>query len=243
MGADSCTLVPIVDGATLHHLVKRIDVGGRNVAQFLIKLLRVRGISGLNRTSDFGFAREFVEQHCYVAADPQVERKLAEDTTIVDLEVALPTKSKAWIGLPRFWAPECLFNMTLLDVSGPGLSLSLWALINSIDVSHRNRLVRNIVPCGGLSMLPGLSTRLLRDLKLAEATIRAPTRLDEKSNSVPRTEMPFRIEDAPLRKNLSFYGAAFLAHAMRDKETFWAHKGDWEERGKDWCLQRISGLA
>lgn len=58
-------VVPVFEGFSLPHLIKRLDVAGRDVTRYLIKLLLLRGYA-FNRTADFETVRQIKEQHCYV---------------------------------------------------------------------------------------------------------------------------------------------------------------------------------
>lgn len=58
-------IVPVYDGYALPHLTKRLDVAGRDVTRYLIKLLLLRGYA-FNRTADFETVRQIKESLCYV---------------------------------------------------------------------------------------------------------------------------------------------------------------------------------
>lgn len=53
------------DGFALPHLTRRLDIAGRDVTRYLIKLLLMRGYA-FNRTADFETVREIKEKLCYV---------------------------------------------------------------------------------------------------------------------------------------------------------------------------------
>lgn len=62
-------IVPVVDGYSLPHITKRLDVAGRDVTQYLIKLLLLRGYA-FNRTADFETVRQIKEKLCYTRYYP-----------------------------------------------------------------------------------------------------------------------------------------------------------------------------
>lgn len=57
-------IVPVYEGFALPHLTKRLDVAGRDVTRYLIKLLLMRGYA-FNRTADFETVRQIKEKLCY----------------------------------------------------------------------------------------------------------------------------------------------------------------------------------
>ncbi len=59
-------IVPVYDGFALPHLTKRLDVAGRDVTRYLIKLLLMRGYA-FNRTADFETVRQIKEKLCYTS--------------------------------------------------------------------------------------------------------------------------------------------------------------------------------
>lgn len=58
-------IIPVYDGFSLPHLTRRLDVAGRDVTRYLIKLLLMRG-HAFNRTADFATVQQIKEKLCYV---------------------------------------------------------------------------------------------------------------------------------------------------------------------------------
>ena len=58
-------IVPVYDGFAMPHLTRRLDIAGRDVTRYLIKLLLMRGYA-FNRTADFETVRQIKEKLCYV---------------------------------------------------------------------------------------------------------------------------------------------------------------------------------
>lgn len=58
-------IVPVFDGYALPQNTRRLDVAGRDITRYLIKLLLLRGYA-FNRTADFETVRQIKEKLCYV---------------------------------------------------------------------------------------------------------------------------------------------------------------------------------
>jgi actin-related protein 2 len=54
-------IVPVYEGFSLPHLTRRLNVAGRDVTRYLIKLLLLRGYV-FNRTADFETVRQIKEK-------------------------------------------------------------------------------------------------------------------------------------------------------------------------------------
>lgn len=60
-------IVPVYDGFSLPHLTRRLDIAGRDVTRYLIKLLLLRGYA-FNRTADFATVQAIKEKLAYVSS-------------------------------------------------------------------------------------------------------------------------------------------------------------------------------
>lgn len=58
-------IVPVYEGFIMPHLIRRLDVAGRDITRHLTKLLLMRGYA-FNRTADFETVREIKEKLCFV---------------------------------------------------------------------------------------------------------------------------------------------------------------------------------
>ncbi len=130
----------------------------------MIKLLLIRGYA-FNSSADFETVREIKENLCYVSYDLKKDRKLAQETTVVDKEYRLPDNNVITVGRERFEAPECLFNPMLLGIESAGVSDMIFDSINESPIDIQRQLIGNVMLTGGTTMFPGLSTRVEKDLK------------------------------------------------------------------------------
>jgi len=218
-------IVPVYEGFALPHLTRRLDVAGRDVTRYLIKLLLLRGYA-FNRTADFETVRQIKEKLCYVGYDLELEQRLAHDTTVLVESYNLPDGRVIRVGGERFEAPEVLFEPHLIDVEGGGMADQLFDCINKADVDTRPEFYNHIVLSGGSTMYPGLPSRLEKEIRklYLEKVL--------KGDNTKIAKFKCRIEDPPRRKHMVFLGGAVLAQIMKDKQEFWMNKSEWQEVGE-----------
>jgi len=225
-------IVPVCEGYSLPHNLKRIDVAGRNVTQYLMKLLLLRGYV-FNSTADLMTVQEMKEKLCYAAYDYAAEERLAFETTCVSAKYQLPDGRVVNMSAERYKATECLFHPHLIDIDQPGISQALYESIEGCETDLRTPLRSHIVLSGGTTMYPGLPSRLEKDLNEMYAK-------SHKANSMPPK---VSIEDPPRRKHMVFLGGAVLANVMAGQPSFWVSKEEYREKGIQYCLDKSLGKA
>jgi actin-related protein 2 len=221
-------IVPVYDGVCPRNLIARLDVAGRHMTQYLIKLLQLRGYN-LNRSADFETVRQIKEACCYTGYNLDVEKRLALETTVLVTTYELPDGRVIKLGQERYQAPEVLFNPSLIDLEAAGVADMLFDTIQSADIDLRPELYKHIVLSGGSTMYPGLPSRLEKDLK--ERYLRDILKGDKERLS----KFKLRIEDPPRRKHMVFLGGSVLADIMKDKADFWISKQEYQEKGATRC--------
>ncbi|XP_023236421.1 actin-related protein 2 isoform X1 [Centruroides vittatus] len=217
-------ICPVYEGYALSHLTRRLDIAGRDITRYLIKLLLLRGYA-FNHSADFETVRMIKEKLCYIGYNIEQEQKLALETTFLVESYTLPDGRVIKLGGERFEAPEALFQPHLINVEGQGIAELVFNTIQAADIDIRPELYKHIVLSGGSTMYPGLPSRLEREIKqlYLERVLRGET---EKL-----AKFKIRIEDPPRRKDMVFIGGSVLADVMRDKESFWMSRQEYQEKG------------
>ena len=215
----------------MSNLTRRLDIAGRDITRYLIKLLLLRGYA-FNHTADFETVRMMKENLCYVGYDIESEQNLALQTTVLVEQYALPDGRVIKVGGERFEAPEALFQPHLINVESVGVAELLFNTIQAADIDTRPEFYKHIVLSGGSTMYPGLPSRLEREIKqlYLERVLHGDTS--------KLSKFKIRIEDPPRRKHMVFLGGAVLADIMKDKTDFWISKSEYEEQGVR-CLQKL----
>nr|CAH7731524.1 unnamed protein product [Callosobruchus chinensis] len=217
-------ICPVFEQYTLPHLTRRLDIAGRDITRYLIKLLLLRGYA-FNHSADFETVRKMKEKLCYIGYDIETEQRLALETTVLVEPYTLPDGRVIKVGGERFEAPEALFQPHLINVEGPGIAELVFNTIQAADIDMRSELYKHIVLSGGSTMYPGLPSRLEREIK--QLYIEQVLKNDVKTLN----KFKIRIEDPPSRKNMVFIGGAVLAEVMKDRDEFWLSKQEYQEQG------------
>eukprot|EP00928_Gymnodinium_smaydae_P011790 TRINITY_DN14316_c0_g3_i2.p1 TRINITY_DN14316_c0_g3~~TRINITY_DN14316_c0_g3_i2.p1 ORF type:complete len:216 (+),score=24.81 TRINITY_DN14316_c0_g3_i2:338-985(+) len=202
-----------------------MNLAGRHVTTQLMKLLIGAG-HPLNASADLETVREVKQKLCYVALDPAAERKLANETTVVDRQYTLPDSRTMRVGAERFLAPEILFTPSLHDGSdAKGLADAVFDTIRKSDINVQRDYFAHILLSGGTTMFPGLSSRLERDLKeLYYTRVQNGDRMRE-------SKFRFNVMDPPRRQHMVFLGASTMANSCGADHCFWVTRAEYSECG------------
>ncbi|TIA85331.1 hypothetical protein E3P99_04020 [Wallemia hederae] len=158
--------VPVYEGFSMPHAIRRVDVAGRDVTHNLQVLLRRSGFN-LTTSAELEVVRTIKEKCCYVALNPQKEEKEAASRgdNARKEEFKLPDGNTIRLGSERFRAPEILFNPELIGLEDAGVHQVVVDSINRSDLDLRKSLFGNIILSGGSTLTKGFGDRLLADVK------------------------------------------------------------------------------
>lgn len=159
--------VPVYEGFALPSSIRRIDVAGRDVTEYLQQLLRKSG-SVFHTSAEKEIVKNIKEKTSYIALDPRKEEKEWSNSRGGEskvMEYSLPDGHKLKVGTERFRAPEILFDPELIGLEWPGLHQIVIDAINRTDMDLRKSLFGAIVLSGGSTMIKGFGDRLLHELQ------------------------------------------------------------------------------
>ena len=195
----------IYEGYSIPGSNRRINLGGREVTEYLQYLLNRKGYD-LKNSDGFQITKKIKEELCETYAD--------EGNSIENVNYTLPDDSVIEIGEERRLAPEILFNPLLREYEYPGLPEILSESINKTNVDLKLQLYGSILLSGGNTNIKGMKERIYKEIKKL-APKNAKIRLHTPSNP----------------ENCSWIGGNIIS-SLEIAKKMWISVKEWMEKGE-----------
>ncbi|CAG7731069.1 unnamed protein product [Allacma fusca] len=204
--------VPVCDGFAFPHGISRMNVAGRDLTDFMIRLLAERNYY-FTTTAEREIVRDIKEKLCYVALDFDEELNNTSKSSAIEKSYEMPDGQVLKIGDERFRCPEVLFDTSHLGMESRGIHEMVFESVSKCDMDVRRVLCENVILSGGSTMFSGISDRIQTEL----------TKLVEPSVSV-------KVVASPERKYSVWIGGSCLA-SLSSFQDMWITKSDFQESG------------
>ena len=202
-------IVPIFDNKTLPHSFLKMDFGGRDITNYLIKNLEENGVS-FRSSGDKYFTNKYIkEKTCYVALDFEQEK-----SNYKEIEYEMPDGTIIKVKDQRFRAPEILFHPEMFGKEPGGIGQKCNDSIIKSDIDKRKDLYKNIVLSGGTTLFSGFPERITKEIK----------------NLAQSMKLFVKVIADPVRKYSAWIGGSVLTN-LNTFNSEWITKDEYNEYG------------
>ena len=206
--------VPVFKGHIHRHAISRLDMGGRDLTDYLARISCERGYY-FNTSKEKHFVSKMKESLGFVSADYDRDLEMSQTCSKFDMSYQLPNGSRiATLGSERFRCVEPLFSPSLIGSIYSGIHDRINWSIMKCDKSLHQRLYANILLCGGNTMFPGMGERVHKEV----------------SKLVP-VDARINVITPPNRQYSSWLGGSLLARSDQFETLCIRRLEDYEEFG------------
>jgi len=215
IGDGICSSVPVYEGYTVPESIFRVNFGGGDITNYLMRMLNERGHS-FSSATESQLVRELKETHGFVAASKEESRQTTDQQVKVNHKTIHLDKE---LSLCR----EALFQPSLLGRSGKGVHELLWDAIQRSDNDTRKDFYGNLLVSGGTTLFKGFTNRLETEMcKLGSHTC-----------------CRFKVVAPPERLFSSWVGGSILG-SLSTFQQMWYSRQEYDELGSSGFYRTVS---
>ena len=150
-GFDSSTIVPVNNGYPYSSCIQTIDVGGKDVSEFLLKLLVKKGYDEKKIKK---YITNIKKKYCYIENE---NNKNNNEIT----KISLPDDTEIELDKEKSLCTEVLFHPEMINKTVGGVANTFCSSVSAIDHLTKKKFEgNNLIIAGGSTLLEGFSERL-----------------------------------------------------------------------------------
>ena len=215
-GLTSVRVAILINGAILDGSLIQINVGGRDVTDYQMKLMTERGYS-FTTTAERDIVRDIKEKLGYAVSDIKDALGNFKKTTY-----AMPDGQCVTLGSECFRMNEVFFAPSIIGKDCLSLQNAVAVAISRVSPSLRSNLLANIIFSGGPACIPNLKSRLVVELnRVLPINLRSS----------------IKVQVAPEAKYASWIGASILSDLSVSTSNYQRYltQADYDAYGPDQC--------
>ena len=202
-------IIPIYNGISINSGLTRIDFGGRDLTEYMIRLLIETG-NYFSSSYEKEIAKDIKEKACYTALDYYKEIK-----KIKPFDYKLPDGKNITLTEQRIKCVEALFNPELAGKDIDNIVQSCFNSIEKCKKDEKKELYNNIVLSGGCSLFDKFPERFTNEIK----ELVSDDMIDE-----------IKVIASPDRYLSAWKGGSVLS-SLSTFQKNWITKSEYEEKG------------
>lgn len=204
--------VPVYDGFSMKHAIRRMNIAGRTLTQYMADILLEANVT-LTASNELDIVKDMKEKRCYVALDYEAEMAAFQSDKTKECTYELPDGTVHSFGDQQIRCPEVLFNPSMIGKDQPGMHRVVYDTVQKCDIDVRRSLYENVVLSGGSTMFKGLPDRLTKELK-----------------ALVNANVNVKVTAPNDRAYTVWMGGATLC-TLATFQNMWVTKGEYEEIG------------
>ncbi|KAJ5079025.1 actin-10-related [Anaeramoeba ignava] len=208
-GHEEIFFAPNYSGTILPHLVTTLELGGKDLTDYLMKILNEKEIQF--QISETEIVRDIKEKLSYVADD--FNQEMNKEEKLIQKNYELPDGKIMAFGNELFKCLEPLFHPSLIGLEKPGISEIIFNTIKRSDNDIQKDFSANIILSGASSNFPGIANRLQKEVSQLSSSV-----------------MRFKVIPPPEREYSVWIGGSILS-SLSTFENMWISKEEYQENG------------
>jgi actin len=203
--------IPVYEGYGIDNAIHRFDLAGRDVTEYMQRLLEYTGHS-MCSSSEKEIVRRIKEKYVYCAINIEDEAKLYKQKNM-SRTYSLPDGEAIVLNDIMYQTSEVLFNPSLIGKEMLGVHEAVHDSIQQSDINIRKDLYQNIVLSGGTTMLRGFDKKLEHEL-----------------NTLTSGKTKIKII-SPLERKYSVWIGGSILSSLPSFEQAWVYNSEYQESG------------